>query len=93
VLNDWLKPAIRRKRRGLLPKGVVMLHDNACPHTAAHTAETLREPKFDVMTHPPYSPDLAPCDYHMFVPLRTKKWRKWCMRGSLLSRKHSFLRA
>ncbi|PNF16795.1 hypothetical protein B7P43_G18395, partial [Cryptotermes secundus] len=50
------------KRRGLL-SGVVLLHNNAHPHTAAHTAETLRKLKFDIMAHPPYSPDLAPSDY------------------------------
>ncbi|PNF23181.1 hypothetical protein B7P43_G02737 [Cryptotermes secundus] len=58
------------KRRGLLSKGVVLLHDNARPHTAAHTAETLQKLKFDVMAHPPYSPDLAPSDYHLFGPLK-----------------------
>jgi hypothetical protein len=41
----------------------VLLHDNARTHTAAaHTAETLQKLKFDVMAHPPYSPDLAPSD-------------------------------
>ncbi|PNF18223.1 hypothetical protein B7P43_G17755 [Cryptotermes secundus] len=61
-----LKPAIRSKRRGLPSKGVVFLHDNARPHTA----ETLWKLKFDVMAHPPYSPDLAPSDYHSFGPLK-----------------------
>ena len=51
-------------------KGVVLLHDNARPHTAAHTAETLRKLKFEVMAHPPCSPDLALSDYHLFGPLK-----------------------
>ena len=38
--TDRLKPEIRSKRRGLLSKGVVLLHDNSRSHTAAHTAET-----------------------------------------------------
>ncbi|PNF25406.1 hypothetical protein B7P43_G09167 [Cryptotermes secundus] len=54
----------------LLSKGVVLLHDDARPHTAAHTAETLRKLKSDVMAHPSYSPDLAPSDYHLFGPLK-----------------------
>jgi hypothetical protein len=37
MLWDKLKPAIGTKRRGLLPKGVAMLHYNARPHTVAHT--------------------------------------------------------
>jgi hypothetical protein len=44
----------------------VLLHDNARPHTA----ETLRKLKFDVMAHPPYSPELVPSDYHSFGPLK-----------------------
>ena len=59
MLTDRLKPEIRSKLRGLLSKGVMLLHDNARTHTAAHTAETLRQLKFEVMAHSPYSPDLA----------------------------------
>lgn len=70
MLTDRLKPAIRSKRRGLLSEGVVLLHDNARPHTAVHTAETLQKLKFKVLDHPPYSPDLAPSDYHLFGPLK-----------------------
>jgi hypothetical protein len=60
MLIDCLKPAIRSKRRGLLSKDVVLLHDN----TAAYTAEALWKHKFDVMAHPSYSPDLAPSEYY-----------------------------
>ena len=70
MLTDRLKPAIRSKRQGLLRKGAVLLHDNARPYTAAHTAETLQKCKFKVMAHPPYGPDLAPSDYHLFGPLK-----------------------
>jgi hypothetical protein len=57
MLRDKLKPAIRTKRRWQLSKGVALLHDNACPYTAAHTVETLRHLNFEVLKHPPYSPD------------------------------------
>ena len=70
MLTGRLKHAIRRKRRGLLSKGVVLLHDNTRPHTAAHIAETLRNLKFQVMTHPPYSPDLALSEFHLFGSLK-----------------------
>jgi hypothetical protein len=66
MLVNELKPAIRSKRRGLLSKRVLLLHDSACPHTAAHTVDTLRALKFEVLEHPPYSPDLAPSDFHLF---------------------------
>ena len=58
------------KCQGLLSKSVVFLHDNACPHTAAHTAEKLWKLKSEVMAHPPYSTDLARSDYHLFGPLK-----------------------
>jgi len=47
-----------------------LLHDNACPHTAAHTVDNLRALKFEVLKHPPYSLDLAPSDFHLFVPMK-----------------------
>ena len=74
MLTARLKPAIRSKCRELLSKGVVLLHDNARPHTAAHTAETLKKCKFGLMAHPPYSPDLALSDYHLFGPLKEALW-------------------
>jgi len=47
-----------------------LLHDNAHPHTAAHTLETLKQLKWEAMEHPPYSPDVAPSDLHVFRPLK-----------------------
>ncbi|KAK8406844.1 hypothetical protein O3P69_007418 [Scylla paramamosain] len=70
MLINKLKPAIRNKRRGLLSEGVLLLHDNARPHTAVHTINTLQELHFEVLEHPAYSPDLAPSDYHLFGPLK-----------------------
>ena len=65
-----LKQAILRKRRGLITKGVLLLHDNARPHTARLTQETTDNLGFELLPHPPYSPDLAPSDYHLFGPLK-----------------------
>jgi hypothetical protein len=50
MLQGCLKPAIHSKRRGGLSEGVLLLHDNARPHTAALTLETLRKLKWEVMT-------------------------------------------
>jgi hypothetical protein len=46
------------------------LHDNARPHTANKTNETLRNFKWEVLEHLPHSPDLAPSDFHLFGPLK-----------------------
>ena len=65
-----LKPEIQSKCREQLPKCIVLLHDNARPHSAAHTVETLQKLNFEVLAHPLYSPDLAPSEYHLFGPLK-----------------------
>lgn len=92
MLTAKLKPAIRSKRRGLLSKGVVLLHDNARPHTAAHTAETLQKLNFEVLDHPPYSPDLAPSDFHLFGPLKEAiRGRRFSSDEPLKEAVHSWL--
>ena len=47
-----------------------MLNDNAQPHTARATIDALETLKFEVLFHPPYSPDLAPSDFHFFPHLK-----------------------
>jgi transposase len=49
---------------------ILLLHDNARPHTAPATIEALKTLKFEVLSHPPYSPDLAPSDFHFFPHLK-----------------------
>jgi transposase len=48
----------------------LLLHDNARPHTAYATIEALETLKFEVLSRPPYSPDLAPSDFHFFPHLK-----------------------
>jgi hypothetical protein len=47
----------------MLTSGVVTLHYNARPHTAARTQELLEHFNFKLFDHHSYSPDLAPSDY------------------------------
>jgi transposase len=65
LLKEKVKPAIGSKRRKR-QDSVFFLQDNTRPHTAALTVATLLKLKWDVLPHPPYSPDLAPSDYHSF---------------------------
>ncbi|KAJ4445791.1 hypothetical protein ANN_12476 [Periplaneta americana] len=65
-----LRRPIQKKRRGMLSRGVVLLHDNAHPHTAASTRELLDQFGWEIFDHPPYSPDLAPSDFHLFTKLK-----------------------
>ena len=45
---------------------VILQHDNARPHVARPVKTYLETLKWEVLPHPPYSPDLAPSDYHLF---------------------------
>ncbi|GBN96772.1 hypothetical protein AVEN_88850-1 [Araneus ventricosus] len=51
----------------MLSGGIVLLHD---PHTAAATHELLDKFGWEIFDHPPYSPDLAPSDFHLFHNLK-----------------------
>jgi hypothetical protein len=47
-------------------------HDNAPSHTSFFTREFLTKNNTTVIPHPPYSPDLAPCDFSLFPRLKIK---------------------
>jgi len=49
---------------------ILLLHDNARSHTARATIDALEMLKFEVLSHPPYSPDLEPSDFHFFPHLK-----------------------
>ena len=44
----------------------ILLHDNARPHVAKVVKKYLETLKWDVLPHPPYSPDIVPSDYWLF---------------------------
>jgi histone-lysine N-methyltransferase SETMAR len=44
-------------------------HDNAKPHVAKTIKQKLEQLGWQLISHPPYSPDLAPSDYHLFRSL------------------------
>ena len=46
------------------------MHDNAPAHRALATRKKLVYLGFQYLDHPPYSPDLAPSDYHLFPGLK-----------------------
>lgn len=48
---------------------VVFLQDNARPHTAILTQKKIVQLKWDLLPHPPYSPDISPSDYYLFLSL------------------------
>jgi len=60
----------KEKRCGKFTKVVLFLHDIASVHRALATQKKLAYLGFQCLDHPPYSPDLAPSDYHLFPGLK-----------------------
>ena len=46
-------------------------HDNAPAHTSAIATAKLFALCYEILPHPPYSPDLAPSDYFLFPNMKT----------------------
>jgi histone-lysine N-methyltransferase SETMAR len=67
-----LQRSIQNKWCQMLTKGVVFLHDNARSQTVAHTNALLVIKLFiwEISDHPPYSPELAPSNYHLFTKMK-----------------------
>lgn len=53
-------------------KQLFLLHDNAPPHKTKKVNEFLMKIEISLIDHPPYSPDLSPCDYFLFPKLKSK---------------------
>ena len=94
MLRNELKPAIRSKWRRRLTQGVLLLHDNACPHTAHLTINTIRQLNWEVLEHPAYSPDLAPSEFHLFGPLKNAlRGRRYTADDEVKEAVHDWLRS
>jgi len=66
---------VQNKQRGMFSWGVVMIHDNTRPHTA--TQNLITTFGWEQFNHPPYSPDLAPSDLHLFLHLKSFLADQW----------------
>ena len=71
--------AMRRHRPKKWRSGNWILHhDNAPAHRAVTTNEFLVKHNIPLLPQPPYSPDLAPCDFFLFPQLKkTMKGRQF----------------
>ncbi len=68
-----LRDSIRQKRRlKWTNHDWILLDDNTSVHTSDDTTEFRRQVKMSRGSHPPYSPDLAPCDFFLFPLLKSK---------------------
>lgn len=71
-LLDRFNNVLKEKRPHLAKKKVLFHQDNARVHTCVSAMAKIHELRYELLPHPPYSPDLAPCDYFLFPNL--KKW-------------------
>ncbi|UYV66015.1 hypothetical protein LAZ67_3006192 [Cordylochernes scorpioides] len=74
-----LREAIRQKRPDLWKnKNWLLHHDNAPAHTSLLVRDLLAKNNTLMIPQPPYSPDLAPCDFFLFPKLkRPMKGRRY----------------
>ena len=59
-------PRVRPEKKTTFP----LQQDNASPHTSLKTVEHIVILGWTVVPHPPYSPDLAHSDFHLFGPMK-----------------------
>ena len=69
-----LRESVWRKRPGLWPDKRILHHDNAPAHDSLRFREFLAKNSITKMDHPPYSSDLASCDFWLFPKLKNA-WR------------------
>jgi transposase len=62
-----LREAVRRRRPELWTNAWILHHYNAPAHDALALREFLAKKSILKLDHPPYSPDLAPCELWLFI--------------------------
>ena len=77
LFQAWCKPRPRTDESCLL-----LHHDNAREDTTAVTLDFVAASDVHLVTHPLYSPDLAPCDWFMFPSV------KWQLKGKISERRN-----
>ena len=63
-----LRENVQRKR----PQKLIIQHDNVPAHRSFKVSQFLAKNNTTVIPHPPYLPDLAPCDFFLFPMLKLR---------------------
>ena len=50
---------------------IILQYDNTRPHVYSVVKNYLEGANWEVLSHPPYSPDIAPSDYHLFLSMQS----------------------
>ena len=76
VVLKRLKAHFKRRRPKPGLKYLRFLHDDTPAHKARIVTEFHASEKVNVLLHPPFSTDLAPCDYFLFPKIKFHLSRK-----------------
>ncbi|KAJ4427210.1 hypothetical protein ANN_24827 [Periplaneta americana] len=60
----------QEKTTTLVVQNPIILLDNARSHTAAAFNELLRRWQWEILEHPPYSPEMSRCNYHLYAKVK-----------------------
>jgi len=81
----------KKKRPHLAKKKVLFHQDNVRVHTCPPPMAKFNEFRYELLPHPAYSSDLAPCDYFLFLNL--KKWfggKRFTIREQLIAETETY---
>ena len=68
-----LRENVRRKRpQKWKNQNLIIHHDNVPAHRSFKVSQFLAKNNMTVILHPPYSPDLALCDFFLFLKLKLR---------------------
>jgi hypothetical protein len=76
-LGSVMEFARRSEQKNWTCATLLLHHDNAPGHMSLKTTEFVTNNNMGIVPHPPYMPDLAPCDFALFPKLKMKLvgWR------------------
>jgi hypothetical protein len=72
IMHRLLKRIQRVRSASFCFREFFLLHDNASAHKAASVCQFLTQKNVTILHHLPYSPDLSPPDYSLFLKLKMK---------------------
>ena len=95
----FIKNLLNRDSSLVNRKGVILLHDNAKSHALVRQTK-LQSVKWEVLPHPPYTPNISPCDYiicfcrylifYVINGSMFKRWSKLRLTFSFVRRNQNF---
>ncbi len=77
-IDNCLRPVIdevKTQRPVLGVQSIKLLHDNGKPHIHKDVINYLQSEGVTIMSHPPNSPDLSPCDF-LVIRFNQRKYRQ-----------------